>query len=167
MSQWMNGVGAALLATLVWFPAVSVTQDDVLASAQPSSELDGLKFDARIDFPEKAPEPRLVLTATNAGGATVKKKLVVRLLETRIDPLARMMPSPKTVWEKEIELEVAAGKETRVSFGDPKFVGWPAKSAAADPNGRSTLKELVVISGDERLTLLSVTVPSEGTPTIK
>lgn len=163
MNKWMSGIGAAMLASMVWFPAVSMTQDKSLALAEKQPvEIAGLKLDANVELPEKAPDPRLTIIATNAGGETVKKVFKVQLRETKINPFARMMPMPKVVWEQDVEIEVAAGKEGRVSIGNPKFASLMAKSEKGDGMKRSTLYELVIECGDEHRTLMSVSIPTEG-----
>ena len=168
MNKWMSGLGAAVLASMVWFPSVSLTQDKSLAVAEKAPvELAGLKLDAKVDLPEKAPDPRLTLTAVNAGGETVKKTFKIRLQETRINPMARMMPMPKVVWEQDVELEVAAGKEGRVSIGNPKFASFMTKVEKSDGFKRSTLHELIVECGDEHRTLMSVSIPMEDADPIK
>lgn len=162
MTKWMSGIGAAVLASMVWFPSMSLTQDKTLPMTETAPvELAGLKFDAKVEFPEKAPEPRLVLAATNPGGEAVKKTFKLRYQETRINPMARMMPMPKVVWEQDVEIEVAAGKDGRVTIGNPKFASLMKKSEKAKEFGSSTLCELVLFSADESRTLIAVSVPLE------
>lgn len=154
MNRWMTGVAAALMAAAIWFPTMSTTQEDALGMpAKPPKEISGLQVSARMEFPEKAPDPRLVLEATNPSGKEIKVTVKLELRETSIERFARMMPRPRTVWEKEIVLEVAPGKDQKVSIGGPQFLGFFSKKEA-DEVSRETLREIVVVCGDESATLI-------------
>jgi len=154
MKRWYSGMAAAVMAAAVWFPTMSTTQEDTLGMpALPAKEIAGLKISARMEFPEKAPEPRLVLETTNAQGKETKVTLKLELRETNIERFARMMPRPRTTWEKEITLEVAPGKDEKVSIGGPQFLGFFEKKEAGEFSGE-TMREIVVTCGDESVTLL-------------
>ncbi len=157
MNQWMSGLAAAVLASAVWFPTMSTTQDPSLAIAEDGpKEIAGLRLAAKVEFPEKAPEPRLVLEATNPSGKEIKATVTVMLMETNYQPYARMIPTPRKTWEKEITLEVAPGKSEKLSFSDLAFAGFAEKSEKKDDKGfgRETLRELVVVCDKERVTLI-------------
>ncbi|MBI2898569.1 MAG: hypothetical protein HYY17_00105 [Planctomycetes bacterium] len=153
MNKWMSGLGAALMASLVWFPLTSTTQDPKAASIEKApKELAGLRWEAKVEFPEKAPNARLVVEISNPGGTAVKKTFKLVLQETNINPMARMMPTPRAVWTKEFTVEVEAGKDTRIAFDDAHFNGWSEKK---DPKEiRETLREIVLYCGDQQVRLL-------------
>jgi hypothetical protein len=143
------------MAALVWFPLTSTTQDPKMASLEKApKELAGIRFDAKVEFPEKAPSAKLVIETSNPGGATIKKTFKIFLMETKIQAEARMMPTPKAVWEKEITVELEAGKDGKFSFLDEKFNSWNKKEDTGEEWTR-TLREVVAVCGDERVTLLS------------
>lgn len=157
MNKWMSGLAAAVLASAVWFPTMSTTQDPSLAIADHApKEIAGLRMAASVEFPEKAPEPKLVLEATNPSGKEIEATVKVMLMETNYQPYARMIPTPKTRWEKEIVLKVAPGKTEKLSFSDLAFAGFAEKSEKKEDKGfgRETLRELVVLCGKERVTLI-------------
>ncbi|GEM_PF-6791556 len=157
MRTWLSGVGAALLASLVWFPLTSTTQDPKLATLEKApKEIGGMRLEAKIDFPDKSPHGRLVIEAKNPGGAAIKMTVKLLLQNTTTNPVARMMPRPITVWEKEIEISLEAGKDGRFSFVDPKFDNFAQFKGDEKTNfGATTLREIVVVCGKERATLLS------------
>jgi hypothetical protein len=150
----MSGWGAALMACLVWFPLTSTTQDkSVVTPKEAARELAGLQLSAKVEFPEKAPSPKLVLEASNPGGTDLKVTLKLVYQETKINPMARMMPRPVTVWEKEVEVEIAAGKDAKFSFLEMCFSDLMKKEEASE-FGEETLREVIVMCGKERVSLL-------------
>lgn len=161
MLKWMSGMGAALLASLVWFPLTSTTQDPRAASLDRApKEIGGLRVEVDV---EKLPparcgpdgsDTRVTFKYSNPGGAAVHRKVKILLQETKINPMARMMPRPVVVWEKETEISLEPGKDGSLAMSHEKFSGLLDRKDVSDGRSR-TLREIVVVCGEERATLFS------------
>ena len=151
MRQMMLGIVVTVFACGEYFILESNTQEDANHSplVKPAG-VAGLEMSAKI-VATKDGRFTLVVRAKNPGKVFGKKSVRILFQETNTNSFSRMIPRPVVAWEKEIEVDLAAGDEKSFEFSDPRF----ASLANGSGGATGVLAEVVVVSGKARATLMA------------
>lgn len=154
MRPMMLGILVSVFACGEFFILESNTQDDANhAPMRKVGGVAGLMFTTRV-VTAKDGEVSVVVVARNTGEGSGKKVCRIRLEETPINTMSRMMPTLKMVWSGEVEVDLAVGEERTFEFSHPRFASLrPGKEFSNLP----VLSELVITCGKERATIYTHT----------
>ena len=101
------GIFLGILAATDWFVPVGTADQE--GEKPPSVQVSGVEVTAKVVEveTEAGKETHAVLVLAGDGAGSLK----VRLQEMPFSPMSRMMPTPKTLWSRDVAFDTKTGRE--------------------------------------------------------